>query len=77
MIETSKEEYMSLEQVLCIHYLLRFQKDIAGIRALVDLGSEVNAITLAYIAKLGFKVQKTDIEAQKLMALPSTPLEWS
>ena len=32
----------------------------------MDLGSKVNAITPAYIAKLGLKVQKTDIGAQKI-----------
>ena len=62
--ETNKQ--VTLEWVLCIHYLLRFQKDTAGIRALVDLGSEVNAITPAYVAKLGLEVRKTDIRAQKI-----------
>ena len=54
---------MTLERLLCIYYLLRFQKHIASIRALIDLGSEVNAMTPAYATKLSLKVQKTDIGA--------------
>ena len=64
--ETSKEEYLSLEQVPCIYYLLRFWKDITGVRALFDLGSEVNAMTPAYAIKLGLKIWKTDIRGQKI-----------
>ena len=57
---------MSLERVSYIYYLLRFREDTEGIKALIDSNSKVNTITLAYIAKLGLKVQKTDIEAQKI-----------
>ena len=65
-IETSKENYVTLERVLCIHYPLRFQKETAGVRALINSSSEVNAITPAYAAKLGLKIRKTDIRAQKI-----------
>lgn len=34
--------------------------------ALINSGSEVNAITPTYIAKLGLKIQKTDIKTQKI-----------
>ena len=54
MIETNKE--VTLERVPCIYYPLRFRKNTEGVRALVDSGSEVNAITPTYTAKLGFKV---------------------
>ena len=64
--ETSKEDDVVLERVPCIHYPLRFRKDTAGVRALVDLGSEVNAMTPAYAAKLGLYVRKTNIGAQKI-----------
>ena len=64
MTETNKE--VTLEQVPCIHYLLHFWKNTVGVRALVDLGSEVNAMTPTYIAKLGLKVRKTNIGAQKI-----------
>ena len=61
--EASKEDYVSLEWMPCIYYLLRFQKDTAGIKALIDLGSEVNAMTPAYVLKLGLKVQHIDAGA--------------
>ena len=62
--ETNKE--VTVERVPCIHYPLYFQKGTTGVRALVDSGSEVNAMTPAYAAKLGLKVRKTDIGAQKI-----------
>ena len=64
MTETNKE--VTLERVLCIHYPLRFQKDTADVRALIDSGSEVNAMTLAYASKLGLRVRHTDVGAQKI-----------
>ena len=62
--ETNKK--VTLKRIPCIYYPLRFRKDTEGVRALVDLGSKVNAMTLTYAAKLGLKVQKTDIGAQKI-----------
>ena len=62
--ETNKE--VTLKQVPYIHYPLRFRKDTIGIIALVDSGSEVNAMTPTYATKLGLKVPKTDIGAQKI-----------
>ena len=35
-------------------------------KALIDLGSKINAMTPAYTAKRGLKVRKTDIGAQKI-----------
>lgn len=55
-----------LERVLCIYHLLHFQKNLRGIYALIDLSSEVNIITQAYVAKLGLKIQKIEIRAQKI-----------
>ena len=62
--KTNKE--VTLERVPCIHYPLYFQKDTAGVKALVDFGNEVNAMTPAYAAKRGLKVQKTDIKTEKI-----------
>ena len=42
------------------------QKNIIDVQALINLGSEVNIITPAYVAKLGLKVWPTDIRAQKI-----------
>ena len=66
MIEASKEEHVSLERVPCIHYPLRFRKDTAGVRALIDSGSEINAMSPVYASKLGLRVHHTDVEAQKI-----------
>ena len=63
MTESSKKDHMSLERVPFIYYLFYFQKNIINVRALIDLNSEVNKMTLIYAAKLGLKVQKTDIGA--------------
>ena len=69
MTEASKEaqEVIVLDQVPCIHYLVQFRKNNgATIQALIDSGSEVNAITPAYAKQLGLQVQKTDVKAQKI-----------
>lgn len=55
-----------LEKVLYIYHLFCFQKDYYETKAFIDLSSKINVITPAYAAKLSFKVQKTDIEAQKI-----------
>ena len=57
---------MFLKRVPFIYYLPCFQKNIVGIEALIDLGSEVNAMTLAYASKLDPKVYHTNIRAQKI-----------
>ena len=43
----SKDEYPNLAQVLCIRYLITFRKKSVSMSALLDSGSEVNAIYLA------------------------------
>ena len=55
-----------LERVPYIHHLLHFQKNLREIRVLIDLSSEVNAMTPAYAAKLGLRVRETNIGAQKI-----------
>ena len=57
---------MVLKKVPCIHYPLGFWKDTVEVRALIDLGSELNAISPAYTSKLGLKVCHTDVGAQKI-----------
>ena len=57
---------LALDRVPCIHYPLRFRKDTAEVKALIDSGSEVNAMTPTYAAKLGLKVRHTDVGAQKI-----------
>ena len=56
----------ALNCVPCIHYPVQFKKDIAEVRALIDSGSEVNAMAPAYAKKLGLRIRKTDVSAQKI-----------
>ena len=56
-----------LDQVSFIHYLVQFQKDRdKDVLALFDFKSKVNAMTPAYVAQLDLKVQKTNVNAQKI-----------
>ena len=55
-----------LDRVSCIYYPVQFQKDKEVIRALIDSGSKLNAMTPAYAFKLGLRIQKTDVSAQKI-----------
>ena len=68
MTKASKEaQEVILDRVPCIHYPVQFRKDKgATIRALIDSGSEVNAMTPAYAKQLGLQVRKTDVGAQKI-----------
>ena len=63
---TQEGKEMILDRVPCIHYRVQFRKDKETIRALIDSGSEVNAMTSAYAKKLGLQTQKTNVEAQKI-----------
>ena len=66
MTEADKEDEVVLERVQCIYYPLCFQKDIVEVKALLDSGSEVNAMTAAYVSKLGLQVRRTNVGAQKI-----------
>ena len=56
-----------LDKVPCIHYPVQFCKDKGkNILALLNSGSEVNAMTPAYAAHLGLKVRVTNVGAQKI-----------
>lgn len=56
IISGMEDNSWPLERVPCIYYVLRLQKDLRGIRLLIDLGSEVNIMTLAYGVKLDFEI---------------------
>ena len=51
-------------KVLCIYYLVGFQEE--QVKALLDSNSKINIINRSYAKKLGFKVQITNIGAQKM-----------
>ena len=68
LITNSSEKIV---RVPYIYYLIRFlesqgQEGQKQVRALLNSSSKVNAMNLAYIEKLGFKTQKTNIGAQKI-----------
>lgn len=72
MIDNSKEvqKMRVLDQVLYIYYLVQFQKDKGkDVLTLINSGSEINTMTPPYAAKLGLKVQKIDVNTQKLIVL--------
>ena len=55
-------------RVPCIHYPVRFQEDQGQeqVKALLNSGSKVNAMSPAYAKKLGLKTRKTNVGAQKI-----------
>ncbi len=52
-----------LERVLCIRYPVTFKDQT---EALLDSGSEVNAMSQAFAQQLGLKIHKTNVGAQKI-----------
>ena len=53
-------------KVPCIHYPVHFQEDQEQVRALLDNGSKVNAMSPAYVEKLGLKTRTTNVGVQKI-----------
>ena len=51
-------------RVPCIQYPIRFQKE--QVKALFNSSSKVNAMNLDFARKLGLKVWKTNVGAQKI-----------
>ena len=69
--DTSRDA--TLEQVPCIQYPVQFRRKNnedknKDVRALIDLGSEFNAIYPVYATKLGHRARKIDLGAQKINA---------
>ena len=64
MTENSQE--VTLEHVPCIRYPIQFRKDKDDIQALLNSGSEVNAMNPTYAKKLGLRVRQTNVGAQKI-----------
>lgn len=56
-----------LKHMFCIYYFVQFHNN--KIQTLFNSRSKVNTINLNYIQKLGLIIQKTNIRAQKLIAL--------
>ena len=69
MTDTSREA--TVKRVPCIWYLVRFcQKNDKDknkdVRALIDLGSEVNTMHPAYTTKLSLRAKKINVGVQKI-----------
>ena len=57
----------ALKRVPCIHYPVQFKDtDRAPMQALIDSGSEVNAIHPSFVKQLGLSIRPTDVGAQKI-----------
>ena len=56
----------NLVQVLCIWYLVNFQKKFASVSMLFDSSSEVNAIQPTFISELKLLIRPTNIGEQKI-----------
>ena len=77
MTEDSEEAILvnakELEQETCIQYLITFPGGVTQdgsaldlVSALLDLGSEVNVMHLAFAERLGLVVQTTNVGTQKI-----------
>lgn len=55
-----------LDWIPYIYYPLCFQKNIVGVKPLINSGSEINTITPEYALKLGPKTRLINIRAQKI-----------
>lgn len=62
--KASKKGNINLKRVSCIYYPIQFKKD--KIKALINSDNEVNIIIPTYKAKLGFKVRRIDVKAEKI-----------
>ena len=60
--EESEGEYPNLAQVPCIRYPITFRKSMS-MSALLDSGSEVNAIHPSFAKQLGLPIRPTDVGA--------------
>ena len=63
MLMTGNDEKVVV-RISCIYYLVQFQEK--QVRVLLDSGSEINAMNPNYARKLGLKIRKTNIGAQKI-----------
>ena len=61
-----KNNPLTLDWVLHIHYPIWFKKSKIQVQALIDFSSKVNTMTLGYASKLDLKVRSTYVKAQKI-----------
>ena len=63
-VTEASEKDIVLDRVSCICYPIWFKKN--KVQALIDSGSEINAMISGYAAKLGLKARLTNVWAQKI-----------
>ena len=61
ILVTVSLEAITLQRVHCISYLVQFYGE--EVKVLIDSGNEFNAMTPAYILKLGLQVHLTNVKA--------------
>ena len=59
--ETNKKDHKALQRLPCIYYLIWFK--IKKVQALIDSGSDINAMILAYVSRLDLRVHRTNVRA--------------
>ena len=64
LVTGAREE--ALECIPYICYPVQFKKDKTPVQALIDSGSEVNAIHPSFVKQLGLFIRPTDVGAQKI-----------
>ena len=64
--DESEGECPNLACVPCIRYPITFRKKSVPVSALLDSGSEVNAIHPTFARELGLPIRTTDVRAQKI-----------
>lgn len=56
----------AFKRMPCIDFLVQFQENTDQVRNLLYSGNKINVISPAYTWKLGFKIRKTNLRAQKI-----------
>ena len=61
---TKSSDKIILQHISCIQYPVQFEENQADkVQALINFDNKINTITPAYVAKLGFTTQKTNVKA--------------
>lgn len=55
-----------LQHILCIQYPVKYPKGQAKVRFLINFSDKVNAVTSAFIIKLGLKSRPINVKTQKI-----------
>ena len=63
-VTDSSEEI--IVRVLCIHYPVWFKEGQEKVKALLNSGNKVNAMSPAYVKRLSLKTEKTNVGVKKI-----------